>query len=246
MKKLLILSILLLGLGSLFAELEVDIPFDPNMIGPSFAANGEYQYDSDWITITNIGSTDETYDLTWSFADLPAGWTITVCNELGLCYIPNMAAPIDLATGESAEVHIEIGVYSAGGCSLNITLDGGDLTSPMSYDFTFDTQDNVSANQMLNTAELHACNYPNPFNPSTEIRFQTSDFRQIENVEIGIYNFKGQKVKTFESAQDNGDGFYSIIWNGNDDNNQPVASGVYYYQITSGSKKATGKMMLMK
>ncbi len=243
MKKI-ILLFLLISLSVLFAELEVNIPFDPNIVGPSYAANGAYTYDSDWITLTNIGSTDETYDLTWSFSDLPAGWTITVCNELGLCYIPNMPAPIFLAAGESAEVHIEIGVNSAGGCNLNITMSGGDLTEPMSYDFTFDTEDNVSTGEVLQTAELQAWNYPNPFNPSTTISFILSS-EQNEHINLTVYNLKGEKVKTLPVSTSQSH-TVSVVWNGTDDNEQPVSSGVYYYRITSCSQKTSGKMILMK
>ena len=50
-------------------------------------------------------------------------------------------------------------------------------------------------------AVLKTClnmNYPNPFNPSTEIRFQLSDISEIESAEITIYNIKGQKIKTLD------------------------------------------------
>ncbi len=92
-------------------------------------------------------------------------------------------------------------------------------------------------------------NYPNPFNPETTISFsvtQTSSFVTLE-----IYNLKGQKVKTLECGESlsttaNGVG-YSIIWNGTDDNNKLVTSGVYFYQLLlDGKSVATKKMLLMK
>ena len=94
-------------------------------------------------------------------------------------------------------------------------------------------------------------NYPNPFNPSTTISFFTAE--DAENAKISIYNIKGQKVKTLnlESASHSpffADGVgYSISWNGNDENNQPVSSGIYFYQLKISEKvKATKKCLLLK
>lgn len=85
-------------------------------------------------------------------------------------------------------------------------------------------------------------NYPNPFNPSTTIRFSIPD---ATNVELAIFNLKGQRIKTLASGEMNS-GNHSIVWNGLDDNGRPVASGVYLYKLRGGSQTMTRKMMLMK
>ncbi len=104
------------------------------------------------------------------------------------------------------------------------------------------------------SAVINFSNYPNPFNPSTEIRLQISDFRQIENAEITIYNLKGQKIKTLPVILSDaehcieGCGMplrYSAVWNGKDDNNQPVSSGIYFYHLNI-KNSPTGKMILLK
>lgn len=95
-------------------------------------------------------------------------------------------------------------------------------------------------------------NYPNPFNPSTEIRFNISDFGQIENAEISIYNLKGQKVKSFDCHPELVEGYgtshsYSVVWNGDDDFSNPVSSGIYFYKLNvNGKTKATNKCLLLK
>jgi len=245
MKKILMVLFLIVSANFLFAELEVDIPFDMDMIGPSYAANGPYNYESDWITITNIGSTNETYNLTWSFSDLPAGWTASVCNDEGLCYIPNMPVPIDLNAGEFLLVHFALGVNSTGGCGLNITLDGGDLPAPMSYDFTFNTEDNVSADNELVLLQRLSQNYPNPFNPSTTIFYELSP-QELIFASITIYNTKGQVVKIFNDLSSSG----SVIWNGTDENGKTIPSGIYFYKLisdgNSGRYTSTKKMILLK
>ncbi|MDD4155361.1 MAG: T9SS type A sorting domain-containing protein [Candidatus Cloacimonetes bacterium] len=85
-------------------------------------------------------------------------------------------------------------------------------------------------------------NYPNPFNPTTNIKF---NIPAAGNVNLSIYNVKGQLVKTL--ANDNFTaGEHIITWNGNDNNNNSVASGVYFYKLDTNNKTEMKKMLLMK
>lgn len=107
----------------------------------------------------------------------------------------------------------------------------------------------VSADENVIPLITNLTNYPNPFNPSTTILFEISN-EQYEQVDITIYNLKGQKVRSFPEqslgTQDDNNGNYSVIWNGKDDNDKPVASGVYFYQLRSGKINQTRKLMLLK
>jgi hypothetical protein len=85
-------------------------------------------------------------------------------------------------------------------------------------------------------------NYPNPFNPETNISFQVPNSGQVR---LDIYNIKGQKVKTLVNDRFSA-GRHSVVWNGKDDSNKQVASGLYLYKMISGKYKATSKMILMK
>ena len=86
-------------------------------------------------------------------------------------------------------------------------------------------------------------NYPNPFNPETMISYQLQNKCELE---LTIYNLKGQKVKTLVNQQRDA-GFYSIIWNGNDDSGKVVSSGVYFYELNiNGISKQVRKCVLMK
>ena len=89
-------------------------------------------------------------------------------------------------------------------------------------------------------------NYPNPFNPSTTIYF-TAEY--AEDAEISIYNIKGQKVKTLNSFPnpDLSGGMSEVVWSGVDDDNKPVSSGIYFYQLRiDGNSRAINKMILIK
>jgi Ca-activated chloride channel family protein len=87
-------------------------------------------------------------------------------------------------------------------------------------------------------------NYPNPFNPETTIRFEIKeDFNDI--MFIKIYNLKGQLIKVLEVKVDS-KGQYSVVWKGDNQAKQPVASGLYFYKIEYADHSAHGKMILMK
>ena len=64
-------------------------------------------------------------------------------------------------------------------------------------------------------------------------------------VTIEIYNLKGQKVTTLVN-ETLVPGNYSIVWKGLDDNNHPVASGVYFFKMNAGKYSSTKKMIMMK
>jgi len=85
-------------------------------------------------------------------------------------------------------------------------------------------------------------NYPNPFNPQTIIEFQLSKKMPVE---INIYNIKGQKIRTLMNEEKEA-GAHSVVWNGNNDNNFPVSSGVYFYRMVTGEVISSRKMLLLK
>jgi FlgD Ig-like domain len=88
-------------------------------------------------------------------------------------------------------------------------------------------------------------NTPNPFNPTTTIAFSLNT-EITEDTELVIYNAKGQKVKSFDSAQDDNNGVYSIVWDGTDDSGKPVSSGVYLCKLKAGDFEDSKKMLLLK
>ncbi len=87
-----------------------------------------------------------------------------------------------------------------------------------------------------------AQNFPNPFNPSTVIKF---GLPQSSFVTIKIYDMLGKEVRTLVNGERNS-GFYNIQWNGDNDFGSKVSSGTYIYRIQAGSFIQTRKMILMK
>ncbi len=85
-------------------------------------------------------------------------------------------------------------------------------------------------------------NFPNPFNLSTSIRYQLV---KSERVTIKIYNILGKLIRTLVNSL-KPQGYYNIIWDGKNDYNQIVTSGVYFYEIEAGQFSASKKLVLLK
>ena len=83
---------------------------------------------------------------------------------------------------------------------------------------------------------------PNPFNPSTVIRF---DVAVAGPVELAVFDVAGRRVRTLVHDSREA-GSYRVSWNGRDEAGRPVASGVYLYELRAGSEKQTRRMTLVK
>jgi len=106
-----------------------------------------------------------------------------------------------------------------------------------------DFNEPVSTNNYeLSITNYELRNFPNPFNPSTTIYFIAND---AKNAKLEIYNIKGQKIKTFPINTSTLTPINTIVWDGKDDNNNPVSSGVYLYRIKSDDYFSEAKKMLM-
>ena len=85
-------------------------------------------------------------------------------------------------------------------------------------------------------------NYPNPFNPETRFQYNIP----VDGiVSIKVYDILGNKIKTLVNQWKSA-GIHNEIWSGQNDNNQMVSSGVYFYQVKVGDEQITKKMILSK
>ena len=100
---------------------------------------------------------------------------------------------------------------------------------------------NVEINQLPIVFNVYN-NFPNPFNPTTTIRYGLPEDALVN---ITIYDMNGRQVKTlFNSSQTAG--YQSIIWDATNSQNQIVTAGVYIYKIEYRGFVATQKMILLK
>jgi hypothetical protein len=85
-------------------------------------------------------------------------------------------------------------------------------------------------------------NYPNPFNPSTTLRY---DLPEDAIVNITIYDIMGKRVSNLVSSRQSA-GYKSVQWNATNSAGQPVSAGLYLYTIEAGEFRQTKKMVLLK
>jgi hypothetical protein len=86
-------------------------------------------------------------------------------------------------------------------------------------------------------------NYPNPFNPSTTIRYSLAAEALVK---LEIFNVLGQRVRTLVADATQPAGSYDAFWDGTSDNGQFVGSGVYLYRLQAADFVETRKMIMLK
>jgi tetratricopeptide (TPR) repeat protein len=80
-------------------------------------------------------------------------------------------------------------------------------------------------------------NYPNPFNPSTVIKYQLSEASQVS---LKVYDVMGREITTLVNSFQN-KGSYDVIFNAKD-----LSSGIYFYKFNANGEQHINKMLLMK
>jgi len=107
--------------------------------------------------------------------------------------------------------------------------------------YTLSGGQSVEENYKLRVTNYEINAYPNPFMHTTHISFSLNNSNQIQ---LDIYNIRGQKVKNIINTKMKG-GYHITQWDGRDNYNQEVTSGVYLYQLTAGNRKSGIKKMLL-
>ena len=102
--------------------------------------------------------------------------------------------------------------------------------------------DNHNTETLLPDHYLLKQNYPNPFNPNTTIEYYIPE---ANNIDLIIYNIKGEKVRTLYSGYLNS-GYHSIIWDGHSDSKIELPSGIYIVSFNFNNQTITNKLVKIK
>ncbi|MBL7149321.1 MAG: carboxypeptidase regulatory-like domain-containing protein, partial [Candidatus Cloacimonetes bacterium] len=151
---------------------------------------------------------------------------------------------VEIATGVTNTMFFDPNLPSGNYC-FNITAwyDG-----PWESDWSDDAVVEVteSNNILIPVRTELAGNYPNPFNPTTTIKF---GLKETCEVSIKVYNIKGSVVSTLVDGQRNA-AYHEVVWDGKDNAGRTVSSGLYFYKMVSegnsGRYTSTKKMILLK
>ena len=143
---------------------------------------------------------------------------------------------------------------------VNSRLDGEIVLSFITPRSTYDMGMGVSEDDVViepQTISSILGNFPNPFNPSTTIRFTVGamssspvktghgDMSPTENVMINVYNMRGQRVRSLVDDFYE-PGIHAVVWDGTDDKAQSVASGVYFFVLETSESRHARKAILLK
>lgn len=123
-----------------------------------------------------------------------------------------------------------------------LLFEAGSLKTGQLGDYGYISFSHEAGSSLVPLATELRQNYPNPFRGSTKISWV---MEKDEPVKIEVYNLRGQKVTTLYDGWGN-KGLQSINWDGRDAKGQSVASGVYFYRLSTSKESRVQKMMVIK
>jgi len=243
MKKnvLIFMSLMFFGVISLHADLTVNIPFDPDVIGPAYN-DTNYTYVSEYFDVINEGVTDD-FTVIVDYLEIPSGWSLGWCHDYqgsGACHVVPWPWTFEFGSGDTLKLDFSVFVTSAGAMPFYYSFTAPSLVFPTVVDFSYTTS--VAVDDPQPNGKVLLKNSPNPFNESTEISFNIKNSAH-RDAEISIYNLQGKLVKSYSVSPD----MNSITWNGTDQNGLVLPSGVYLYSITLDDEiMKTEKLLLLR
>ena len=160
----------------------------------------------------------------------------------------NENLPIEVQYVSSGEQHIIL-FYGLNGETLS-----GNKVELLNVSEDYQINSIIVSNIISNPMEINKAdaiprtftlnqNFPNPFNPSTNIDFILG---QEELISLNIYDINGRFVHSLTENTLFPSGHHNIVWNGKNSSGSQVPSGIYFYKLTGNTQTITKKMVLMK
>ena len=179
--------------------------------------------------------------VTISYSDIQGGETGIITNGYGIVnwLDGNINEDPMFENSASGNYHLTV---------LSPCIDAGNPNFPLDPDGSIADMGTFYYDQSIRiedieipTNRFNISNYPNPFNPTTTIEFS---IQKDSDIELSIFNIKGQKIKSLTQDEFNC-GSHSIIWSGDDDIGNPVSSGIYLYKLNVNNNTEVVKRCLL-
>ncbi len=156
-------------------------------------------------------------------------------------------------TTESSLVRLNDQMLPIGNGELSYLDNGAGLTDGEKVFYTFTLVQNSQETGFTEEVEMTFksglptvfalyANYPNPFNPMTNIKF---DMAKAGQVRLDVFDVSGRLVRNLVD-EERPAATHTVVWDGTDNRGGRVASGAYYYRLQTDNQMATQKMMLVK
>ncbi|MBL8028728.1 MAG: T9SS type A sorting domain-containing protein [Fibrobacteres bacterium] len=128
-----------------------------------------------------------------------------------------------------------------------VTVVAGDTTENINIYLTEPQTKAELKTQEIEVSTSLQGNYPNPFNPTTTIRYSlsTKDLAASKTNCLSIFDISGKVVRSFPVTASRA-GSYSVQWDGKNSKNQPCGTGVYIYKLVLNNKALSKKMFMVR
>ena len=161
----------------------------------------------------------------------------------GLISLPTTTAPDDWSALTSAQVSL---AANGGTARVVYALVYGETLADLqdnvdAANFVYSPFSPVSDEMPIKLVRL-AQNHPNPFNPSTTIRFNVA---REGHIDLAVYDLSGRRIKTLLS-ETRGVGEQEVSWDGTNSSGARVPSGMYFYRYVTDGQDISRKMTLLK
>lgn len=205
-----------------------------------YAVGSNPPYGGGVIKVTNNGG------ITWVTHDLPGSWLLDVVftsdssgwavGQYGYIWHTTDQG-IHWTQSESGTTSDLYRIFFFNNGEVGYIL-GADSTL-LKYEKTVDLNEDESV--VVSNYKVYQ-NYPNPFNSSTQIRY---DIPENGLISLTIYDLLGKEVKTL-IKEEKKSGSYTVNWNGKDNNDGVVSTGIYFYQLRTALFQSTHKLIVLK
>jgi len=155
--------------------------------------------------------------------------------------IVKLGATIDISfslegSGELSESAVEAGYDGTK------SVWGSDTAEPIQGYVLQDLWTGVNTDAAAKPDGYAMQNFPNPFNPTTQIEFTLTG---REFIHLAIYNSRGQQIRLLQSGFFDS-GVHSVTWDGRDDRGWTANSGLYFASLVAGDRRILHKMLLVR
>jgi len=141
----------------------------------------------------------------------------------GLLCRGTLGQPATVGEGTSAGLAVRSGFWAA-----------PTLLTPAAQD--------ISGSASLTQRTVLLPNFPNPFNPSTTIRYTLAEETPVA---LTVFDVSGREIRTLTRGTEQA-GPHEAVWDGRDNHGRDVSSGLYFYLLRAGDFQDTRKMVLLK
>ena len=195
--------------------------------------------------LINNSISDVTLKIIRSVDFINEEWSSSICVD-AICYNQSIdSISLSLPVGDSVECGVIAWTNGIGNDEVQLEI--FELNDPINHilvDINFFVESYVTTfknDHHSKPYKIISC-YPNPFNPTTQIRYNLSEYQFVS---IVIYDITGSKIRSLVNSKQPA-GNHIIRWDAKDDIGKNISSGIYIYSIQIGEYRSTKNIVFLK